>query len=63
MLMFIYTRINRQKPSINHITWSYLDIGHLSALDIKGKAVPLQVWAGPGDARRLRLPDFMTIST
>jgi hypothetical protein len=28
----------------------------------KGKAVPLQVWTGPEDSRRLRLPDFKTIS-
>jgi hypothetical protein len=50
-------------PSINLFTWSYLDIGHQSTLDIKGKAVPVEAWAGPGDARRLRLPDFITIST
>jgi hypothetical protein len=29
----------------------------------KGKAVPLQVWTGPGDSRRLRFPDFKTIGT
>jgi hypothetical protein len=29
----------------------------------KGKAIPLQAWAGPEDSRRLRLPDFMTIGT
>jgi len=29
----------------------------------KGKAIPLQVWTGPEDSRRLRLPDFKTIST
>jgi hypothetical protein len=26
----------------------------------KGKAVPLQVWSGPEDTRKLRFPDFMT---
>jgi len=26
----------------------------------KGKTVPLQVWSGPEDSRKLRLPDFMT---
>jgi len=26
----------------------------------KGKAVPLQVWSGPEDSRKLRLPDYMT---
>jgi len=29
----------------------------------KGKALPLQAWTGPEDSRRLRLPDFKTIST
>jgi len=29
----------------------------------KGKAIPLQTWAGPEASRRLRLPDFKTIST
>jgi len=26
----------------------------------KGKAVPLQPWAGPEDSRKLRFPDFVT---
>jgi hypothetical protein len=30
---------------------------------VKGKAIPLQVWTGPGGSRRLRLPDFKTIGT
>jgi hypothetical protein len=29
----------------------------------KGKAIPLQAWAGPGGFRRMRLPDFKTIGT
>jgi len=29
----------------------------------KGKAIPLQAWAGLGGSRRLRLPDFRTIGT
>jgi len=29
----------------------------------KGKPIPLQVWTGPVGSRRLRLPDFKTIST
>jgi hypothetical protein len=28
-----------------------------------GKAIPLQALAGPEGSRRLRLPDFKTIST
>jgi hypothetical protein len=27
------------------------------------KAIPLQAWIGPEGSRRLRLPDFKTIST
>jgi len=30
---------------------------------VKGKAIPLQAWTGPEGSRRLRLPDFKTIST
>jgi hypothetical protein len=29
----------------------------------KGKAIPLQAWAGPEVSRRLRLPDFKTVGT
>jgi hypothetical protein len=29
----------------------------------KGKASPLQAWAGPKGSRRLRRPDFKTIDT
>jgi hypothetical protein len=29
----------------------------------KGKAIPLQPWTGPEGSRRLRLPDFKTVST
>jgi len=28
-----------------------------------GKAIPLQAWKGPEGSRRLRRPDFKTIST
>jgi hypothetical protein len=31
-------------------------------IDCKGKAIPLQVWTSPKDSRRLRFPDFKTIS-
>jgi len=30
---------------------------------VKGKAIPLQAWTDPQGSRRLRLPDFKTIST
>ena len=26
----------------------------------RGKAIPLQVWSGPEDSRKLRFPDFVT---
>jgi hypothetical protein len=29
----------------------------------KGKAIPLQAWTGPEGSRRLKLPDYKTIST
>jgi len=29
----------------------------------KGKAIPLQAWTEPEGSRRMRLPDFKTIST
>jgi hypothetical protein len=29
----------------------------------KGKAIPLQAWAGPKGSRRLRLPDFKAVNT
>jgi len=29
----------------------------------KGKAIPLQAWAGPEGSRRFRLPDFKPIGT
>ena len=28
----------------------------------KGKAVPLQAWSGPEGSRKLRFPDFMTMT-
>jgi len=31
--------------------------------EVKGKAIPLQAWTGPAGSRRLRFPDFKTIST
>jgi len=30
---------------------------------VKGKAIPLQALTGPEDSRRLKLPDFRTVST
>jgi len=35
----------------------------VSYLYLKGKAIPLQAWTGPEGSRRLRLPDFKTVST
>jgi len=36
-------------------------IFHIKAKKVK--AIPLQAWTGPEGSRRLRLPDFKTIST
>jgi len=36
---------------------------HCNTLSLKGKAIPLQAWTGPEGSRRLRPPDFKTIST
>jgi len=30
---------------------------------VKGKAIPVQAWRGPEGSRRLRIPNFKTIST
>jgi len=32
-------------------------------IEVKGKAMPLQAWTGPGGSRRPRLPDFKKIDT
>ena len=48
--------------------WSVVEIGYLIvrwclkdvSSVVKGKAVPLQAWTGPGVSRKLRLPDYMT---
>jgi hypothetical protein len=39
--------------------------GHFLKLSeqCKGKSIPLQVWTGPEDSRRLRLPEFNTVGT
>jgi len=34
-----------------------------SLCNVKGKAVPLQAWTGLEGSRRLRFPDFKTVST
>ena len=42
-------------------TWHFVPV--LFPSKGKGKAIPLQAWTGPEGFRRLRLPDFKTIST
>jgi hypothetical protein len=29
--------------------------------NVRGKAIPLQAWTGPGGSRNLRLPGFMKV--
>jgi hypothetical protein len=36
---------------------------YIKGKNVKGKAIPLQALTGPEGSRRLRLPDFKTIST
>ena len=35
-------------------------VGIVATTKGKGKAVPLQAWAGPKGSRKLRFPDFVT---
>jgi len=44
---------------------SFIEIGHeYRVLYMKqSKAIPLQAWTDPEGSRRLRLPDFKTLST
>jgi len=35
----------------------------LDNINFEIKAIPLEAWRGPEGSRRLRLPDFKTIST
>jgi hypothetical protein len=34
-----------------------------SVVNVNAKAIPLQAWTDPEGSKRLRLPDFKTIST
>jgi hypothetical protein len=36
---------------------------HINIPKGKAKAIPLEAWTGPEGSRRLRLPDFKTVST
>jgi len=39
------------------------NIGNVLVLvQSKGKAVPLQAWSGPEGSKKLRFPDFMTMT-
>jgi hypothetical protein len=33
----------------------------MALIEYKGKAIQLEVWAGPEGSRRLRLPNFKTV--
>jgi len=47
-----------------HIGVSDMDVWMDNRLGIcKGTAIPVQAWPGPNGSRRLRLPDFKTVST
>jgi hypothetical protein len=54
--------------SVLMFLWFHLDIKKLWRMRsfdsvYRGKAIPLQAWTGPEDSRRLRFPDFKTVST
>jgi len=40
--------------------WAIAMVGIVATTKGKGKAVPLQAWAGPKGSRKLRFPDFVT---
>ena len=48
--------------AMSHVYYCNL-FSEKSALHIKGKAIPLHAKTGPEGSRRLRLPDFKTVST
>jgi hypothetical protein len=43
--------------------WSMIDCTCNVGPIVKGKAIPLQTWTGLKVSRRMRLPDFKTMST
>jgi hypothetical protein len=43
--------------------WALQEAKIVAMNTLKGKAIPVQAWTGPEVSRRLRLPDFKTIST
>jgi len=53
----------KKKNFILNVTSYFKIFIYLKPLKGKGKAIPLQAWTGPKGSRRLRLPDFKTIST
>jgi len=46
-----------------HLEMNYETPSSYIQVKVKGKAIPLQAWTGPEGSRRLRFPDFKTIST
>jgi hypothetical protein len=70
---FVPTNIVTSKNVIYHTAFylGVVDLGSelrlpcykLTLFFVKGKAIPLQAWTGPEGSRRLRLPDFKTVST
>jgi len=44
--------------SVNGTKLEYIYI----AINIKGKAVPIQAWSDPEGSRKLRFPDYVTVA-
>ena len=62
-----YTQTNNKRSDPTHYPSPSSKAGLQNRTEVnskgKGKAIPLQAWAGPEGSRRLRLPDFKTICT
>jgi hypothetical protein len=51
-------------PDLNYVcVSSYIRIIYIYIYIGKGKSIPVQAWTGPQGSRRLRILDFMTVST
>jgi len=50
-------------PNLRQFNHNGIGSYSLTLQGVKGKAFPLQAWAGPKGSRRLRLPDWKTVGT
>jgi hypothetical protein len=45
------------------VLFSPFEIAEINSKTGKGKAIPVQIWTGPGGSRRWRILDFQMIGT